>query len=239
MDKGIRVAVVEQVGYREWTESLGDDREWMIQSLQSEVYSAAQREASKHGGFVLPIRYDIMLILSSGLSHRQHASILSTITSMARVPVRMSSSCGETPLDAVERAWKLLAESSGNLVYEECGIEEMVAVAHIDLNDVTKLTRIVGPVIAYYEVVDIVSEITRKAQRLGVLVQYLGGDNILAVLPPRESIENIVKELIVRSDLKAGVGVSKKARDSLAMAAHALHEIREGIVADSIVVKVA
>lgn len=27
----IRISVIEQIGYREWTETIGTDREWKIQ----------------------------------------------------------------------------------------------------------------------------------------------------------------------------------------------------------------
>lgn len=235
----VRIGVIEQVGYREWTERLGDDREWMIQSLQSEVYAAAQKEASKHGGFVLPIRYDIMLLLSSGLDEESHRSVLEVVSSLSEVPVRMASSCSERPLDAVAEAWKALQSGDGMFQYSRCGGEEYAVVAHIDINNVTHATRLKGPVETYYDVVSLISGISRKAVDKGAIVQYLGGDNILAVLPLLGDVESLTRALLVRGDLKAGVGVARKARDSLALAASALHDIRSGSAGDSVVVKTA
>jgi len=54
---------VEFVGYREWTESLGKDREWFIQLTQSKVYQVIQSYTSGYGGMALPLRYDYQIIL--------------------------------------------------------------------------------------------------------------------------------------------------------------------------------
>ncbi|BAA80359.2 GTP cyclohydrolase III [Aeropyrum pernix K1] len=235
--KAVRVAVVEQVGYREWTEELGSDREWIIQTLQSDIYAAAQKEAAGYGGFVLPIRYDIMLLISSNMGVQEHARVLDAIAGLSKVKVRMASYCGVKPLDAVERAWNALRRREERLIYERCEGEEYTAIAHIDLNNVTAITRAEGPVRTYYEVMDLMAKISKVAEKIGAITQYLGGDNILAVLPLNGSVKETVDMLLVRSDLKAGIGIAPTARASLALAAEALHEIRSKINPGPLVVK--
>lgn len=227
---GVRLAVIEFVGYREWTESLGNDREWLIQIIQSEMYALAQRRAAEVGAHVLPMRYDYMLLLASNVGSNSLRGILEAIGENSQVPVRMASSCGSTPMEAEMRAWSLLrATDPGSLAYEECGGGESVALAHIDINDITSMTRKMGAIRTYYIVVDLLQKISEKAGKYGSIVQYLGGDNILAVLPPSK-YNDIVEDLINFDgvELKAGVGHAPTARVALSLAADALHQIRSG-----------
>ncbi|MEB3862090.1 MAG: GTP cyclohydrolase IIa [Desulfurococcales archaeon] len=226
----VRLAVIEFVGYREWTESLGSDREWLIQIIQSEMYALAQRRAAEAGAHVLPMRYDYMMLLASNVGEDQLATILDSIKENSQVPVRMASACGPTPMEAEMRAWNLLRETSpGKLSYNRCSGDERVALAHIDIDNITAMTRKMGATRTYYIVVDLLQKIAEKAGKHGSIVQYLGGDNILAVLPPN-SHRHIVEELISFNgiDLKAGVGYAPTARTALSLAAEALHEIRTG-----------
>ncbi|MEB3779728.1 MAG: GTP cyclohydrolase IIa [Desulfurococcales archaeon] len=222
----IRVAVLELIGYREWTEALGSDREWFIQVTQSELYALTQKIAASHGGHVLPLRYDYMVILASNMTRGSLEKVLYHVSGNSSVPVRMASSCGQTPLEAESRAWDVLrATRPGELTFEECSSED-VAIAHIDINDITSMTREMGASRTYYMVLDLLHRISRKAYRYGAIVQYLGGDNILATLPTN-SYRSVVEDLVSEGDnLKAGVGYAPRAREALALAAEALHEIR-------------
>ncbi len=237
MDANIRVAVIEQVGYREWTESLGSDREWLIQVTQSRVYRAGQEAATEVGGFLLSLRYDIMLLLASNLSEGDVRFVHDSVAKVASVKVRTASSCASTPLEAVDRAWRMLTSlSPGEVEYEPCLGPEAVAVAHIDIDGITRLTRELGPLKTYYMVLNMIYRVKGEAEKLGAIIQYLGGDNLLAVLPlSRDPIE-ATSRIVEGEGLKAGVGVAMKARESLALAAEALHRIRAGIVGDRVLV---
>ena len=238
----VRVAVIEQVGYREWTESLGDDREWMIQLVQSRVYRAGQEAAAKVDGFLLPIRFDIMLLLASNLRPGEVGEVHRAIASASEVPVRTASACHSTPLGAVDEAWRRLRGlEPGSWFFEPCEGGEVSAVAHIDINGITGLTRRLGPLRTYYMVIDTLARIRLRGEKMGSIVQYLGGDNLLAVLPPgvdpTEAVEYLIIEEGRGEDLKAGVGLALKPRRSLALAAKALHKIRSGEAAGRVVVE--
>ncbi len=231
--------MLELSGYREWTESLGPDREWRIQVTQARVYAAVQEEAAQHGGFVLPMRYDYMLILSSGMTREQLWRVLRAASKVSPVPVRMGSACSPTPLAAEQAAFSALQYAGpGKVEYEECRWREGAAVAHIDLNNVTGLTLRLGAYKAYRIVVEVAEKIAGRLVPAGGVIQYLGGDNLLAILPVDGGIYGLVREAISFSDLKAGIGVSRTYRRALALAADALHAIRQGLVRDRVYSKV-
>ncbi len=226
--KGVytRVTVLEQIGYREWTESLGSDREWLIQRVQAELYIALQDVASRYGAFSMPIRYDYMLILSSNVGYEAHVDILNVARSYSKVKVRIASSCGINPLEAEAKAFKLLAETEiGGLTYTSCPGEEVVAIAHLDLNNITGTTAQEGITRSYNKILGLLGRIAKIAESEGGITQYLGGDNILVILPPLNYI-GLTEKLIGEDDLKAGIGVSRTAREALRLAAKALHELR-------------
>ena len=241
MGLATRVSVIELMGYREWTESLGPDREWLIQVTQARVYAAAQEEAARHGGFVLPTRFDYMIVLSSGMGRMELARVLSAAGEYSPVPVRMGSACSTSPLAAEEAAFNLLQEARpGGVEFEECRDTEAAAVAHIDLNNVTGLTLRIGAYKAFKIIIEIVERISSTLAQAGALTQYLGGDNLVAAMPvdPPEAAKELTLKAVSLSDLKAGVGVSKTYRRALALAADALHAIRTGEVNGKVYVKV-
>jgi len=230
----IRVALLELVGYREWTESIGDDREWLLQKTQSLLYAAVQDAAARKMGFVMPLRYDYMLVLASNLSREDLGEILEAAREASPVPVRMASTCRFTPVGAVESSWSLLARTEpGTLNYESCGDRESIIVAHLDINDITSMTSKVGVLRTYNAMLGLVSRIAQEAYNMGAIAQYLGGDNILAVLP--EKGHRVVAERLASlDDLKAGIGAAATPRRALELAAKALHAIRVGAVSERI-----
>ncbi|MEM2158466.1 MAG: GTP cyclohydrolase IIa, partial [Sulfolobales archaeon] len=55
--------LIKLTNYRTWTESLGYDREWIIQTTQSRIYHDLQLLSKEFKGFTLPMRYDIQIVL--------------------------------------------------------------------------------------------------------------------------------------------------------------------------------
>lgn len=237
MSVATRIALVEFVGYREWTEELGNDREWIIQSRQSKLYMEMQQAAARYNGYVMPIRYDYMIALVPNVGEDGIKTLLDVASSNSDVPVRIASSCGATPLHAEEKAWRMLAETRpGSYSYEQCNSIEYSVVAHIDIDNITSITKSKGVTTTYYMVIDLLHALSRKAESHEVIVQYLGGDNILALLPPA-GYPGIVEDLVEGNGykVKAGVGAAPTARASLALAAAALHDIRTGRATSRIV----
>ena len=238
MTRLVRLTLIELRGYREWTESLGEDREWAIQAAQSRVYRAAQEEAKEHGAFVIPLRYDYMVVLSSGVEEPAQRSIVRAVAGASPVPVRAASTCSREPLEALRAAQRLLSSVPlGGVEVDGCdgaGLE-WTSVAHVDIDDITQATWSSSAYEAYLSVLRLHHYLAEEAAAAGAVVQYLGGDNILVVLPPDEplaltsrllaSVEGLMSDSI---SLKAGVGASRSPRKALALAARALHDIRSG-----------
>jgi len=236
MTTATRLALIELVGYREWTEKLGDDREWAIQLVQASLYRAAQDVAKEYGGFIVPLRYDYMVLLASNLGEREHRDVVDSIASVSPVPVRSASYCALTPLEALRGAQGILHTlKPGGLKVAGCSHIEAAAVAHIDVNNITDETLARGAYEAFLGVLRLQYTLAEEALRKGAVVQYLGGDNILIVLPPKDPLQvtegildGIKGALMPRNGLKAGVGLAPLPRDALSLAARALHDIRMG-----------
>ncbi|MEB2835784.1 MAG: GTP cyclohydrolase IIa [Desulfurococcales archaeon] len=239
-----RLTLIELRGYREWTESLGDDREWAIQLTQARIYRAAQEEAKEHGGFVVPLRYDFMVLLSSNLQDYSQKAVIDAVASESPVPVRAASACAPTPLDALRAAQGMLGRvEPGGLEVEGCSAREETAVAHVDVDNISYATLQRGAYEAFLDVVRLHHVLAEEAAAAGALVQYLGGDNILVVLPPaapRLDAERLLArtgEMAPRGmTLKAGVGIAPTPREALSLAARALHDIRSRRAHERIVV---
>ena len=223
----MRLGLVELIGYREWTESLGNDREWIIQYQQADMYRLLQREAAALGGFVLPLRFDYMLLVSTGISADGHRRVLDVARMSSRIPARMVSIPGGKPARALDEAHSLLRSARpGEVLYIE-GPDGITTVAHVDINGISRRTREKGLSESLQVIARFVADIVALAARHGGVAQYLGGDNIIVLLPDG-SYEEFARDAVEASDVKVGIGQAIAPRRALELAAIALHEIREG-----------
>ncbi|MGC8975883.1 MAG: GTP cyclohydrolase IIa, partial [Thermoprotei archaeon] len=144
---------VEFVKYREWTESLGKDREWFIQLTQSKVYQVIQAFASGYGGIALPLRYDYQIIL---LPHEVNVREFSNglkeaLLSYAPTPVNTLVVC--------KKVREILKMNLSNENYQEDSscLPEPLVVAHADLNDFTMKTKSLGIYRTYSEILNVIA----------------------------------------------------------------------------------
>ncbi len=212
------------VGYREWTESLGPDREWFIQAVQAKTYEVVQTLTADFDGIALPLRYDVQLVLLPPYSNgREYVGRLkNALKPYSPTPVKVTLLCGEVP-DVLKRVRMF----NGNEDFiEECVNGGEVAVAHADLNYFTRRTCERGPYVTYVEMMGIISEFVNRLKDVAA-VQYLGGDNVVAVTSPAR-LNEVIKVLAGRDGIKVGVGISSRPREAFAKAAEALTRIREG-----------
>ncbi|MCE4615230.1 MAG: GTP cyclohydrolase IIa [Desulfurococcales archaeon] len=223
-----RITLIELHGYREWTESLGYDREWKIQVTQSKIYYKLQNTASKVGGYILPLRYDFIVALTSSLESSEHVQLFKTIVEESPVSVRMASVIDRTPRNALNKAFRKILEISDNTYHvDELSSDEYTAVSHVDINSVTKYTLDHGVLDAYEKTMEILYDLVKLSSLYGGITQYLGGDNIIIVFPPdswREASKKLIFEWV-----KVGGGRARFARKSMELATRALDEIRQGV----------
>jgi GTP cyclohydrolase IIa len=217
-----RLTLIKLVDYREWTESLGHDREWRIQLTQSKIYNLLQQLFSKKDGFVIPIRYDYFIALSNGIDRETHKKILLEAEAVSPRGVRLVSIVHRKPFSAQLVATRMLENTTEKLVFLD-GKEDANTVAHVDFNDISSLTMETSVFETHMKIQRIYSEITYMAARLGGITGYLGGDNMIAVIPS-ENLDAFLAN--IPSYLKVGVGVAYKPRKAFELAAEALTVIR-------------
>lgn len=205
-------ALVELTNYRSWTESLGYDREWIIQITQSRIYHDLQLISKEFDGIALPMRYDVQVVLLPPTT-----PINSFISKLNDVAVRWAPIKVE-----VDVYCGLPHEALNNGGRGEC-LHKEICVAHLDLNNFTSKSIYRGFYQPYIEVLGVSSRLALKLMDKA-LVQYLGGDNIVVVTYPR-NLDDVLME-VVEEDIKVGVGVSENPRKAFELAARALNILR-------------
>ncbi len=213
----VKLLVAMLQGYREWTESLGADREWLIQARQAELHMSVSVEAARHGGLAIPFRHDTILVLASGASSTLSDGINAVLSERAPVPHRIRIGCGETPAEALDNAF---------YDREACEGREAAVLAHVDINNITGLQQREGLYSAWDRVVRMLADLHAKLADYGVIVSYLGGDNIIAVLPARPEPLLLLEDVVEAHDAKAGVGFARVARKAMMLATLCLDRIR-------------
>ncbi len=210
--------VIELVGYREWTESIGDDREWVIQSTQSQISKALHSIVKDWEGAALPLRYDYeIVILPYWTDLRKFGKeLLSELEGVVPTPVRLKYCCGPIP-DSLD--------SCAEGMPDGCGADE-VAVAHADINFFTEMTTYKGFYGAYVTALKLVAN-TASMLVSDAIVQYLGGDNLAAITSPHK-LGKVLDVILSFEGVKVGVGISTSPRKAFEAAARSLREIREG-----------
>ncbi|MFN3268118.1 MAG: GTP cyclohydrolase IIa [Zestosphaera sp.] len=212
---------VEFVKYREWTESLGKDREWFIQLTQSKVYQVIQSFASSYGGIALPLRYDYqIMLLPHEISVREfNEGLRKVLLNYAPTPINTLVTCRK-----IKDLLKMDLSSENYQEDVNC-LPESLVVAHADLNDFTKKTRSLGIYRTYSEILNVIAHYVRELRDVAI-VQYLGGDNIVSICD-EENMQKVLEVLGSINSIKVGVGVSKIPRKAFMLAAEALDTIRE------------
>lgn len=224
-----RVGVVELVGYRFWTESLGSDREWIIQTTQARIYNTLHKEFSNIGSFLYSLRYDYMVFVDGDSKAQNYINILNKVKDVSPVPLRIAISCGKTPVEAQGKATKaLLSMEVHGLIFDvpsKCRLSPIAAI-HSDFNDFTGKIKEASIYETYFELTKFYVKLKSFIMRNGGLTFYLGGDNFVSFLPIKK-LNKAIRFLKKIPYLKSGIGVHEIPRTALTLATKALDEIRE------------
>jgi len=221
----VKIGVLELVGYREWTENIGFDREYIIQLNQTKVYYELQSMVSEAGGFIIPLRFDYMIIVANGVDNKVLKKLPLALKYFSPVPIKIAVTCAKTPYEAQLKATLLLPEVKENTTLIEYNeyCNDHIVVAQFDINYYTLKTKYMSVYDTYLESMQLYLEVVNLSKKVGGIVYYLGGDNVLMLLSLDKI--NVLNELAHR-DLKIGVGVSKIARRAIMLSAKALDSIR-------------
>jgi len=227
----VQITVIRLLGYREWTESLGFDREHTIQQVQARLHKVVSELFSKFYGFAHPLRYDVMIALTNGITREMHEDIYNRLLKESPVPISMGIASSPSPR---------LAESLASSISLEPGVhahsfeeKSRVAIAHLDFAGLTCLKS------SAYNTYVFVDRIRSAVMQWmpDSIVLYLGGDNMLIVLP--ECLDLAILHSIAKLlKTRIGVGISERPRTSIALATKSLEELRsKGIIGVEVIEK--
>ncbi|HDD26015.1 MAG TPA: GTP cyclohydrolase IIa [Acidilobales archaeon] len=221
------VGLLQLVNYREWTESLGYDREWLIQITQSTIYKELVSKIKNIGGVVLQCRHDYFIVLEPYLENLKEVNknIIDELSEYSPVPIKLILVCGNDPYAAQDKACKLLQRMKDSITILTDGNIREVGIVHVDVNDFTNLTFTNNAYDSYVEIVNLIWRFTNELKGLGVLVQYLGGDNIALIFNPKR-INEVINYINKIPNIKAGVGIDSIPRRAFEKATKALDTIR-------------
>ncbi|PVU75484.1 GTP cyclohydrolase IIa [Sulfolobus sp. SCGC AB-777_G06] len=200
-------------GYKQWTESLGVDREWKIQAFQHYFSYLLYNKLAEIGSYVIPFRYDIHVILADGVREKDIVKVIEEIDTHSPTSIKLCKGYHQKPILSVFSCEEIDLDKVP---------DERILVAHYDIDGITKLN-----IQQSMEKIDFLMDyIKAVGKRLGCIDQYFGGDN-LGLFCSEDTVEAHIKVVKELNDVKVGIGIGSKARDALRNATEALDEIRK------------
>lgn len=223
----MNIMAIKLDGYREWTESLGNDREWKIQLTQDKFAYAMDIVVSKENGFFMPLRRDMSLVLLGNYSRKALYKITYTAKLYSPVDIRTCVRGDPSPFRAQVQATYCVrnAEETEETLRSTLDSTKIVAV-HFDFNLNSERSSHLSIFESYLEIWNDFSYVAKRLEKIGGISQYLGGDNMIAFIPT-ESIEESLGITNDIDSLKAGVGIGVTPREAIAKAAISLSKIRK------------
>ncbi len=227
----VQITLIKFVGYREWTESLGFDREHIIQEVQGNLHRTIVKLFSEKGGIAHPLRYDLMIAFTNGLTVEDHFKILEELQKYSPTPIMMSIAVHRDVRNAEKIASRLLMSNYNShhiITYGDIPDMSDICIIHADLaNSIKLLSRK-----TVYETYEYIMTLYRRFRRLissmrGIAL-YLGGDNMIGVVNPevlKDSFE-LLREFSKKHRVRMGIGVSKIPREAMKKATEALDRLR-------------
>jgi GTP cyclohydrolase IIa len=238
-----QVALVQIDNYGPWTVTPEPRAEMDLQVLQSRLFADVADFVGSRDGYAFPTRYDNLVAVTNGMDRAAHARLQTSVRN--RYPVTVSVGVGRDPSPAAalgaatERVQAAGSAQDGDR-REALGFaadpgppaSDDVAVAHFDVDDATG--EYTDRLNAYDTFVAIeraaVSLMAHLRERHGGLAFFVGGDNVVAVVPDlapaayRDAVDHVAAETGV--SLKVGVGTGPTAADAGMTAKHALERCR-------------
>jgi len=211
------------VDYREWTESLGEDREWIIQETQNEIMRTVHEISSEYYAFPLQLRYDNFLIIVNNLTPEQISQMVKDINDQIPLRVNTCLGFGNTPLEAQQNASRCI--SIGHRDTDSYRDDHVIAL-HFDINHNTERLKKISIYESFIEIMDVYNSLIKFLYSIGGIAQYLGGDNFLGFISDN-AIYKVTEKIDSLEGLKVGIGISKKARNAIKLATSALDDIRK------------
>jgi GTP cyclohydrolase IIa len=240
----VQITLVQLDNYGPWTVTPEPRREMDLQTLQSRLYADIAQFVGARGGYAFFARADNMIAVTNGMDGETHELLQESIRNRYPVTASLGVGVGERPADALEVATDGLQRAgsaqdgdrvevlAGETLDPDSAGEEAVRIAHFDVNDATgKYTDRLNEFDTFVHIEHGYAALMRNLrEEHGALSFFVGGDNVIAVMPEltegeyREAIRAVEDEAGV--EMKVGVGAGPTAESAGMEAKHALERCR-------------
>jgi GTP cyclohydrolase IIa len=237
-----QLTLVQIDNYGPWTVTPEPRREMDLQTLQSRLFADIAQFVGHRGGYAFFTRFDNMVAVTNGLDSDDHRLLQESTGNRYPVTVSLGIGVDPNPAVALERATEGLQGAgsaqdgdrrevlTGTPVVDDSSDD--VAIAHFDVNDATeKYTDQLNEFDSFIQIEQGYATLMRHLrEEHGGLSFFVGGDNIIAVVPAigaedyQAAIDHV--EEAVGVELKVGVGRGADAHAAGMTAKHALEECR-------------
>jgi GTP cyclohydrolase IIa len=246
-----QTTVIKLEGYGPWTLSLGGDREYQLQILQSNIYSDLQDLFSNKNGIVFSNRFDEFIAVTNQIDLDGHGEIYDKISKKYnKISMAMTIGIGVTPLESNKKSYYIknkkeycirsgIYAEKENLMKEPRDSKEIdlsmgkdIKILHVDINNSTAIVKNLSA----YEITNLIINLYSKISDIFLkeesLAFYLGGDNFMIIAKKNMTLGK-VKEIIemltisTKINLNCGIGNGKTGRKAAEMATTSLDLIRD------------
>ena len=126
-----QITLIKLEGYGAWTLTLGSDREYALQILQSKMYADLQEFFSAKNGLVFSNRFDEFIAVTNQISLHEHKEIHDRLSKKNEsIKISMTIGTGKTPLE-VDKAIHDIRRDAKNMIFpniygiqENCNVHE-------------------------------------------------------------------------------------------------------------------
>jgi GTP cyclohydrolase IIa len=227
--------------YGPWTVEPEPRREMDLQTLQSRLFADLAQFVGSRDGYVFFTRFDNMVAVTNGLDQRDHELLQESVKNRYPITVSLGTAVDPVPIEALEGATEQV-QAAGSAQdrnrTEVLGGEyrppkaDDVSIAHFDVNDATgKYTDRLNEFDSFIRIEQSYASLMRyMREEHGALSFFVGGDNIIAVVPEMSTaeyeaaIDHVSDDVDV--ELKVGVGNGPTPADAGIAAKHALEDCR-------------
>jgi GTP cyclohydrolase IIa len=241
----VQLTLVQIDNYGPWTVTPEPRREMDLQTLQSRLFAELAQFVGSRGGYVFFTRFDNMVAVTNGLDRADHELMQETVRNRYPVTISLGVGVAERPIDALESATAGLQRAgsaqdgdrrevlAGEPLADGERTDTDLQIAHFDVNGATeKYTDSLNEFDSFIRIEQGYATLMRYLrEEHGGLAFFVGGDNIIAVLPSMtaddydRSIDHVADTADV--ELKVGVGHGRTAHEAGMIAKHALEDCRE------------
>lgn len=248
-----QITVIKLEGYGAWTLTLGSDREYALQILQSKLYVDLQECFSTKNGIVFSNRFDEFIAVTNQINLHDHKEIHNRLSKKnENIKISMTIGTGKTPLEADKKIHDIKRDTKNMIFPNIYGIQENskvhqgqqtnesknqgghsdLKILHIDVNSSTSIAKNLST----YEITNLITRlylaISDSFLKEESLTFFLGGDNFMIVAKNDiqiKKITEIVNFLIFTTGIKlnCGIGNGVNARRAAEKATKSLDIIRD------------